>query len=167
MASLDNTAVRPYCERWPAVFDRPDMQFAAMAATQAQGAPQAGGFMLDHPARFTEAARLCDALAPGSGAAVSQALRRWQAEHGAAKDKLMQAGHAQASARADAVGSRLLSLDAMKSWQRTRAIERQQQATRELTDAAVRPYCENLPRELERADMDFSAQWQAFERTAR
>jgi hypothetical protein len=26
-----------------------------------------------------------------------------------------------------------------------------------LDDAAVRPYCESLPRELERADMDFNA----------
>lgn len=163
MAALDDAAVRSYCERWPALFDRTDMQFAALAATQPQSAQPAGGFMLDHRAQFTEAARLCDARAPGSGAAVSQALGRWQAQHGAAKDKLMADAHAQALARADGVGGRILTLDSMKAWQRTRAIERQQQVMRELADAAVRPYCESLPREFERADMNFNAQWQAMQ----
>ncbi len=166
MAALDDAAVRPYCERWPALFLQPDMQFAAMAATQPQGA-QPTGFMLDHQAQFTEAARLCDARAPGSGAAVLQALGRWQTRHGAAKDKLMADAHAQALARADAVGGSVLALDSIKSWQRARAIERQQQAMQEVTDATVRPYCESLPREFERADMDFSAQWQAVQRQPR
>ncbi len=162
MAALDDAAVRSYCERWPALFTQPSMQFAAMLATQPQSAPPAG-LMLNHPARFTEAARLCDARAPGSGAAVSRALERWQAEHGAARDKVMAAAHAQATARADAVGGRVLTVDSMKAWQRSRAIEEQQQVMRELADAAVRPYCESLPREFERADMNFNAQWQAVQ----
>jgi hypothetical protein len=167
MAALDDAAVRPYCERWPALFSQPDMQFAAMAATQPPSEQPEVGLLVDHQARFTEAARLCDARAPGSGAAVSQALGRWQARHGAAKDKLMDVVHAQATARADAAGGRILTLDSMKSWQRSRAIERQQLVMRDLSAAAVRPYCENLPREFERADMDFNAQWQAHQRGGR
>ena len=164
MAALDDAAIRPYCERWPALFDRPDMQFAAMAATTSQSAQPPRSSAPDPQAQFTEAARLCEARAPGSGAAVSQALGRWLAQHGAAKEKLMAASHAQAKATADAVGGRILALDAMKSWQRDRSIEQQQQTMQELTDAAVRPYCESLPREIERADMNFSAQWEAMQR---
>jgi hypothetical protein len=157
MAALDAAAVAPYCERWPDLFERSDMQFAAMAATQAPGAETTSTFMADHQARFTEAARLCDARAPGTGTAVTQALLRWQSTQGAAKDKLMAQAHAQALARADAVGGRILPLDTLKSGQRARAIERQQRAMNALDDAAVRPYCETLPREFERADMDFNA----------
>jgi hypothetical protein len=157
MAALDGAAISLYCERWPALFDRPDMQFAAMAASQPQSAEAQASFMADHQARFTEAARLCDARAPGTGTAVTQALLRWQSTQGAAKDKLMAQAHAQALARADAVGGRILPLDTIKSGQRERAIERQQRAMNALDDAAVRPYCESLPRELERADMDFNA----------
>lgn len=164
MAALDSAAVRPYCERWPSLFDRPDMQFAAMAAPQPQSADTQTTFMADYQALFTEAARICDVRAPGTGAAVTQALERWQSRHGAAKDKLMAQAHAQALSRADAVGGRILPLEAIKSWQRARAIERQQRSMNELHDAAVRPYCEKLPREFERADLDFNAQWQAHER---
>jgi hypothetical protein len=167
MAALDDAAAKTYCERWPALFSQPDMQFAAMAATQPPSGQSESGATVDHQARFTEAARLCDARAPGSGASVLQALGRWQAQHGAAKDKLLDAMHAQALARADAVGGRILTLDSMKSWQRSRAIERQQQLMRDLGDAALRPYCDNLPREFERADMDFNAQWQAHQRSGR
>jgi hypothetical protein len=78
MAALDGAAISLYCERWPALFDRPDMQFAAMAASQPQSAEAQATFMADHQARFTEAARLCDARAPGTGTAVTQALLRWQ-----------------------------------------------------------------------------------------
>jgi hypothetical protein len=157
MAALDAAAIAPYCERWPTLFERPDMQFAAMAATQPQSAESQASFMSDHQARFTEAARLCDARAPGTGAAVTQALLRWQSTQGAAKDKLMAQAHAQALARADAVGGRILPLDAIKSGQRDRAIARQQRTMNALDDAAVRLYCETLPREFERADMDFNA----------
>jgi hypothetical protein len=157
MTALDAAAIAPYCERWPALFDRPDMQFAAMAASQPQGAETQATFMVDHQARFTEAARLCDARAPGTGAAVTQALLRWQSTQGAAKDKLMALAHAQALARADEVGGRILPLDAIKSGQRARAIERQQRAMNALDNAAVRPYCETLPREFERTDLDFNA----------
>lgn len=157
MAALDNAALGLYCERWPALFDLPAMQFAA---------PQPTGMTFDYPARFTEAARLCDARAPGSGGAVLQALERWQAQHGAAKDKLWAGVQAQELARADAVGGRILSLEQQKSWQRARAVESQQQLMQGLSDSAVRPYCERLPGLFARADMDFSAQWQAFQRTA-
>jgi hypothetical protein len=165
LATMDSAALRPYCERWPALFERPDMQFAAMAASQPQSADSQATLVTDHNALFTEAARLCDMRAPGTGAAVTQALLRWQAKHGASKDKLMAQAHAQAQSRADAVGGRVLPLEAIKAGQRARAIERQRRAMNGLGDAAVLAYCEKLPRELERADMDFTAQWQAQQRS--
>jgi hypothetical protein len=167
MAGLDPVAIGPYCERWPALFDRPDMQFATMAAPRPQDADTPTSFMVDYQAMFTEAARLCNARAPSTGAALAQALGRWQSRHGVAKDKLMAEAHAQALSRADAVGGRILPLEAIKPWQRARAIERQQRSMSELDDAAVRPYCETLPREFERADMDFNAQWEAMQRRPR
>lgn len=167
MAALDPAAIGAYCERWPALFDRPDMQFSAMAAPPPQSADAPTSFMADYQAMFTEAARICDARAPGTGAAVTQALERWQSRHSVAKDKLMAAAHAQALSRADAVGGRILPLEAIKPWQRARAIERQQRSMNALDDAAVRPYCEKLPREFERAEMDFDARWQAHERRLR
>jgi hypothetical protein len=143
------------------------MQFSAMAAPRAQSADTATTFMADYQAMYTEAARLCDVRAPGTGTAVTQALERWQSTHGVAKDKLMAQAHAQALSRADAVGGRILPLESIKPWQRARAIERQQRSMNALDDAAVRPYCEKLPREFERAEMNFDAQWQARERGLR
>ncbi len=72
----------------------------------------------------------------------------------------MAAAHAQAQARADAVGGRILPLEAMKPWQRDRAIERQQQLDERADRGGGAPVLRKLPREFERADMDFSAQWQ-------
>jgi predicted HD phosphohydrolase len=167
MTALDAAANGPYCERWPALFDRPDMRFATMAVARPQSADAQATFMADYQALHVEAARLCELRAPGTGAAMTQALERWKSSHGGAKDKLMAAAHAQAQSRAEAVGGRILALEAIKPWQRARAIERQQRSMQALDAAAVRPYCEKLPLELERAEMDFNAQWQACERSVR
>lgn len=164
MLRHDAASIRIYCERWPALFERTDMQFAAMANTAGTGQPPRANFMLDHRAEFEEAARLCDARVPGSGTSIHSAVLRWQAVHGDAKDQLMAWSHASASQRAELVGGRVLTLVSIQAHQRFQAIARQRQAIAAMPDEAVRAHCQALPGRLERSDFDFVAAWAAVKR---
>lgn len=115
--------------------------------------------LVDHAATSAEAADVCEQRAPGAGTAIRDAHARWQTQHSAAQNNLLELMLKDVQAKAESRGDSAQGADKVLALFRTASLDKLRQSMRAMNEQRIAQFCADYPSQFDKPEMDFTTLW--------